>query len=81
MEFYEMTHETKQENVKAAIGNRAAWIAARLADTTEKQGLPRPELTPVGGRKLRALAADEDTMRAADNARANVESIPEIGGG
>lgn len=76
-----MTHGTKQENVKAAIGNRAAWIAARLADTTEKQGLPRPELTPVGGRKLRALAADEDTMRAADNARANVESIPEIGRG
>ncbi len=76
-----MTNETKPENVKTAIGDRAAWIAGRLADTSEKQGLSRPELTRVGNWELRAIPADEDTLRTAEHARADVESIAAPGRG
>lgn len=68
-------------SLKQQIGDRADWIASRLAAAHEAIGRPRPSLARVGSWDLLALPADEDTMLAADSARADAESVAVPGRG
>ncbi len=69
------------DEVKHRLGERAAWIAARLAAAHEAVGRPRPETARVGEWDLLALPFDDDTRHAVDRARADAESATAPGRG
>ncbi len=67
--------------IKIQIGERAAEVAAALADATEKLGRQRPQPIDVGPWQLLPLTADDDTMHSADSARRDLESMATPGRG
>ncbi len=69
------------QTIRQQIGDRAAWIAGRLADANQFLGRPRPPTTTVGNWKLLALDLDDDARHSADRARAEATSVATPGRG